>query len=158
MPMARLIDKYGAFKDTAGTITQGATIPNAIALLGAVGGGYRFKRLKQFWKAYPPTGWGGDDIGAWGVSESKPTRFYMKKDHFKSSLYTRSGKVDVFALGPFDLVHDDVEAVQCSDLLCQIAIDYFDRYPRILNINKYVPHGRLKVVVLPQQLRGKPPF
>ena len=51
--LASLASKYAAFKDSLGTLIEGAIEPDFIMLDPHSGSGYRFRSLKNFWKEYP---------------------------------------------------------------------------------------------------------
>lgn len=96
-----ILDKFGAYRDSAGVLIEGAREPNWIMLDPHWGSNLRYTSLKKFWEVYPPVNF-FNHPRTWKVGQETSTRVrFEARGYLGAAIYTAIGNSHIFCNAPF---------------------------------------------------------
>jgi hypothetical protein len=150
-PFTIILDKFGAYKDSAGVLVPGAREPNLIGLDPHWGSHFRYKSLKAFWEIYPPVDF-FDHPRTWKVSRETPTRIRFEARGFLgAAIYTAINDSNLFCNAPFHAMNFD--QAQLSNLLMECLEDSISAVKDIIkNLAVFSQYRQFQVSFFPDSL------
>ncbi|HWR59366.1 MAG TPA: hypothetical protein VN328_10810 [Thermodesulfovibrionales bacterium] len=96
------LDIYGSFKNSLGTLVEGALDYDFISLDPHWGSNLRYETLSKFWEIYPEKHF-FDHPRSWRVKKETETRVRLEaRGYFGAALYCRVGRTHIYLNAPFD--------------------------------------------------------
>jgi len=152
-----LIDAFGSYKDSSGTLVAGADDFNMAVITPTWGTSYRFKSLSDFWSLYPNIEI-LDDPRGWKITKETETRLrFVKKSLFHSMIYSKYGDTHFLQSSPFSKQEYEVGAV--SNLLMESLEDTLSRVSDVIEKMPIFQYGyRIEVHYFPSDFLSDEDF
>ena len=155
-PLASLADKYAAYKDSLGTLIEGAIEPDLIMLDPHGGSDYRFRSLKNFWEKYPDTYFSIHPRN-WKITRETDSRIGLEsKSSFGKMICSQVLNTIVSMTAPFpDMTHDQS---LIASILMHCADYYLHLYKDVKEHRFFSTHDRLHVIFFPSSFIKRKEF
>ena len=121
IPLASVLDRYAAYKDSHKIIIEGALTPNIIALDPHWGSHYKYQRLKEFWNLYPDRNYFGHPRSWLPKSQGKHIILFARDDKGYAH-FIKISDINIFITAPFDKMN--FTEAQISELQLGCLADY----------------------------------
>ena len=155
-PLSSLADKYAAYKDSLGTLIEGAIEPDFVMLDPHGSSGYRFHSLKNFWEKYP-------DIYLsvhprnWKVTRETDSRIGLEsKSSFGKMICSQVLNTIVSMTAPFPDMTLNQSLI--AGILMHCADYYLHLYKDVEKHQFFSTHDRLHIIFFPSSLIKRKEF
>ena len=124
-PIASLMDRYAAFRDSNKIINSGAKEFDLIMLDPHWGSAFKYEKLKKFWSLYPDKNY-FDHPRSWNpIKESETTIRLDARGYRGCALFTKVEDSHFFFTAPFDDMN--YEEARITNMLLMCLEDYFSK-------------------------------
>lgn len=150
-PMASLMDRYAAYKDSHKIIVEGADHVDWIALDPHWGSSFKFKKLSEFWDLYPERNY-FDHPRSWRLIKESPTRVRLDaRGYLGCALFAKVEHANLFFTAPFGEM--TYEEAKLTDMLLMCLEDYFSSLgKRLMSIGVFQHYSEFNINIFPDTL------
>ena len=143
-----MLASFASFKDSMGTLIEGAGELDMIGLDPHWGTSLRYKTLKDFWGIYPEKGY-FDDPRAWNVSRETVTRTRLEaRGYFGSAICCLIGSVDCFLTSPFK--ESSYEQGRTSNFLMECLEDTISSHANLVKNHFFFrKYNQINILIFP---------
>ncbi|MBU1121253.1 MAG: hypothetical protein KKF54_00950, partial [Candidatus Omnitrophica bacterium] len=147
-PMASLLDRYAAFKDSNKIINRGAKEFNLIMLDPHWGSAFKYEKLKKFWSLYPDRNY-FDHPRSWNPIKESETMIRLDARGYRGcALFTKVEDIHFFFTAPFDDMN--YEEARITNMLLMCLEDYFSKSGQKLKI--FQQYKEFNINIFPDSL------
>lgn len=150
-PMASLMDRYAAYKDSHKIIVDGANRVDMIALDPHWGSSFKYKKLSEFWLLYPDRNY-FDHPRSWRIKKESSTRVRMDaRGYFGCALFAKVEHTNFFFTAPFGEM--TYEEAKLTDMLLMCLEDYFSSLgQKLMPIEIFQRYREFNINIFPDTL------
>lgn len=150
-PMASLMDRYAAYKDSHKIIVEGADRVDWIALDPHWGSSFKFKKLSEFWDLYPERNY-FDHPRSWRLIKESSTRVRLDaRGYLGCALFAKVEHANLFFTAPFGEM--TYEEAKLTDMLLMCLEDYFSSLgKRLMSIGVFQRYSEFNINIFPDTL------
>ena len=150
-PMASLMDRYAAYKDSHKIIVDGADRVDWIALDPHWGSSFKYKKLSEFWSLYPDRNY-FDQPRSWRLIKESSTRVRLDaRGYLWCAFFTKVNNVNFFFTAPFGEM--TYEEAKFTDMLLMCLEDYFSRLgQRLIQLKIFKRYNEININIFPDTL------
>ena len=150
-PMASLMDRYAAYKDSNKIIVDGADHVDWIALDPHWGSSFKYKRLSEFWALFPDRNY-FDHPRSWRLIKESSTRVRLDaRGYLGCALFTKVKHANFFFTAPFGEM--TYEEAKLTDMLLMCLEDYFSSIgQRLMSLAIFQRYNEFNINIFPDAL------
>jgi hypothetical protein len=150
-PMASLMDRYAAYKDSHKIIVEGADHVDWIALDPHWGSSFKFRKLSEFWGVFPDKNY-FDQPRSWRLIKESSTRVRLDaRGYLGCALFAKVEHANLFFTAPFGEM--TYEEAKLTDLLLMCLEDYFSSLgKRLMLIGVFQRYSEFNINIFPDTL------
>ena len=150
-PMASLMDRYAAYKDSHKIIVDGANRVDMIALDPHWGSSFKYKKLSEFWSLYPDRNY-FDHPRSWRIKKESSTRVRLDaRGYLGCALFTKVNNANFFFTAPFGEM--TYEEAKLTDMLLMCLEDYFSSIgQRLMSLAIFQRYNEFNINIFPDTL------
>lgn len=150
-PMASLMDRYAAYKDSHKIMVDGADHVDWIALDPHWGSSFKYKKLSEFWLLFPDRNY-FDHPRSWHLIKESSTRVRLDaRGYLGCALFTKVKHVNLFFTAPFgEMIYEEAKL---TDMLLMCLEDYFSSIgQRLMSLSIFQHYNEFNIDIFPDTL------
>lgn len=150
-PMASLMDRYAAYKDSNKIIVGGADHVDWIALDPHWGSSFKYKKLSEFWSQFPDRNY-FDHPRSWRLIKESSTRVRLDaRGYLGCAFFTKVNNANFFFTAPFGEM--TYEEAKLTDMLLMCLEDYFSSLgQRLMSLEIFQRYNEFNINIFPDTL------